>query len=487
MKSYRQEAETIISAGIDIGTSTTKLVLSRFTLMNTAGSSQVPRIEIIDKQDFYKSPIYRTPLRTPTWIDMEAVQAIVLQEYDRAGIRPQDIKTGAVIITGETATKQNAEEMVHGLSSQAGEFLVATAGPDLEGMIAAKGSGAYQYSKESDKTIANIDIGGGTANIAVYQAGNLRGTCTLHIGGRLIEFDEGRIKAVSPPVQRLLTQLGRNLPLGTPVQSEGIQRVIDEVVKAMVQTLVHTLHGTTEAADQVLLLGHPPDWGVSIDEIMFSGGVSECMYHLENNTGSLQHVKYEDIGLRLVEALRQSTELQKWKWVPPAETVRATVLGAGMQTTEISGTTIQVESSRLPVKNLPIFHLAFRNHLVDGECQIVEAVERALQLYDPLREGINFAFYLSGLPHLRFREVQQLAEWLLAAYRRQPNQLAPLVVVTASDIAKVLGQALKAKNPARDIICIDQVAALHGDYLDIGNPLHMDVVPVIVKTLVFHS
>ncbi|MGA9226739.1 MAG: ethanolamine ammonia-lyase reactivating factor EutA, partial [Mesobacillus sp.] len=136
MKRYQPQNEEIISAGIDIGTSTTKVVISRFSLMNMAGGTHMPRIEIIEKEVLYRSEIHRTPLLDPTTIDIRAVESLVNDEYSRAGIKPQDIKTGAVIITGETATKSNAQEMVHTLSDHAGEFLVATAGPDLEGIIA---------------------------------------------------------------------------------------------------------------------------------------------------------------------------------------------------------------------------------------------------------------------------------------------------------------------------------------------------------------
>src|SRR5699024_11893200 len=102
-------------------------------------------------------------------------------EYEMAKILPNMIETGAVIITGEAATKNNASEMVHHLSKEAGEFLVATAGPDLEGIIAAKGSGVFQQSKGNKQVRANGDIGGGIANIAVYQQETLVGTCTLHV------------------------------------------------------------------------------------------------------------------------------------------------------------------------------------------------------------------------------------------------------------------------------------------------------------------
>lgn len=473
-----QRKEYILSAGIDIGTSTTKLILSRFTLVNTAGSTHVPRIEITEKEILHKSSIYRTPLRGETLIDMESVIALVEQEYKKAGVRPYDIQTGAIIITGETATKENAEEMLHHLSDQAGEFLVATAGPDLEGMIAAKGSGAYQRSKETGKTIANIDIGGGTANIAVYQEGQLKGTCTLHIGGRLIEFEKDRVKHVSPPVRELLKQLGVSLSVGDPVDDGWIRLV----TQTMANVLVHVLQRKVIAEDEVLLLGHLPDWNSPIDQIMFSGGVSECMYGQEPSSDY-----YSDIGVYLARELQRNPELKSWEWIPPAETVRATVLGAGTQTTHISGATIQVNPALLPLKNLPVYQFRLNGNLKDGAQKVKDAVQQAIQVYDPALEGRNFSLYLTDLPFLRFRDVQLLGQWILDAYRLQPNQSDPIVIVLADDLAKVLGQTLQTLQAERDVICIDQILVEQGDYLDIGNKLKSEVVPVVIKTLAFHS
>ena len=61
---------------------------------------------------------------------------------------PSSISTGAVIITGETARKSNANEVLNALSGMAGDFVVATAGPDLESIIAGKGSGAMDFSEK---------------------------------------------------------------------------------------------------------------------------------------------------------------------------------------------------------------------------------------------------------------------------------------------------------------------------------------------------
>lgn len=483
MRQLHRETEQIISAGIDIGTSTTKLVISRFSLMNTAGVSHVPRIEIVDTEIIYKSPIHRTPLATGDDIDIAAIFALVRKEYAQAGIHEHEIETGAIIITGESATKRNAEEMVRRLSDEAGEFLVATAGPDLEGMIAAKGSGAYEHSKRSGRTVANIDIGGGTANIAVYQAGVFKGTCTLHIGGRLIEYEQGRIQKISAPIQQLLARKGWELTVGDSAASP----IIGRLAEAMAQTLGHILDGRVSLDDEVLLVGHPPNWNTTVEDVMFSGGVSECIYHLEPVESGGEQLFYEDMGVQLAETLRNHPSLQAWRWIRPEETVRATVLGAGTQTTEISGATIQVAKEALPLKNLPVHRISFDKETHHLREKVLRGFDLAVELYDPHHEGRNFAVYLSDIPYVRFRDIQEVAASLLEGLHRRPNTAEPLVVVTESDIAKVLGQSLLAMQAERRVLCIDQVRVENGDYLDIGRMLHSGVVPVVVKTLAFHS
>jgi ethanolamine utilization protein EutA len=481
MKLYDRQKEEILSAGIDIGTSTTKIVISRFSLMNTAGRTHMPRIEIIDKEIIHRSPIYRTPLLSPTIIDMESVEKIVRNEYEVAGISPKHIKTGAVIITGETATKKNAEEMIHHLSKHSGDFLVATAGPDLEAIIAAKGSGAYDYSKKTGKTIANIDIGGGTANVAVYKSAKLCGTCTLHIGGRLIEFENDQVKSISPPIRKVLQQWESTLDIGSSCNHKDIKAL----TKYMAEVIGRMLNRNLAKEDAPLILGHYPNWNEEIDVIMFSGGISECIYQHEQ--GSSLFNKYNDIGMLLADSLKENQELNKWQWIEPEETVRATVLGAGTQTTEISGATIQVESEELPIRNLPVYQIRFEYNLDKGIKNLSSGIKEAINLYDPKREGQNFALYMTEVPHLGFQDIQHLAETLLDEVKQKPKENQPLVIVLESDHAKVLGQTINVKDPSKKVICIDQIKVEHGEYLDIGRVLQTNVVPVVVKTLTFHG
>ena len=145
-------AEQLLSVGIDVGTSTTQLVFSRLLLEDMASAFSVPRVAIADKEVIYRSDVYFTPLLSERVIDHLALRTLIEKEYDRAGVRPEAVDTGAVIITGETARKENAAEVLNALSGLAGDFVVATAGADLEGIIAAKGAGLDQFTKEHGVT-----------------------------------------------------------------------------------------------------------------------------------------------------------------------------------------------------------------------------------------------------------------------------------------------------------------------------------------------
>lgn len=67
---------------------------------------------------------------------------------------------------------------------------MATAGPKLESLLAGFGSGAADLSKKLNRRIINLDIGGGTTNVAIFNCGECERTFALDIGGRLIKFNE---------------------------------------------------------------------------------------------------------------------------------------------------------------------------------------------------------------------------------------------------------------------------------------------------------
>ena len=132
-----------------------------------------------------------------TRLDGAKIREIVEQEYRAAGVTPDMLQTGAVIITGETARKENAREVLEALAGLAGDFVVATAGPDLESVLAARGAGADKLSERERCCLLHYDIGGGTSNLALLDRGKLLSTGCLDVGGRLVKVKDGKVAYVS--------------------------------------------------------------------------------------------------------------------------------------------------------------------------------------------------------------------------------------------------------------------------------------------------
>ena len=152
------DTQSLLSVGIDVGTTTTQVVFSRLQLANVARTGLIPRVSITAREILYQSPIMLTPLQDEQTIDAEKLHAMVRQEYAAAQVDPGQVETGAVIITGETAKKKNADAILQALSGLAGEFIVSIAGPNVESLISGRGSGAAQYSQAHYATVTNVDI-----------------------------------------------------------------------------------------------------------------------------------------------------------------------------------------------------------------------------------------------------------------------------------------------------------------------------------------
>ena len=165
--------KTLISVGLDVGTTTTQLVVSHLLIENKASVYSVPEMEISERKIIYQSPVRFTPLLGENLVDGEKIRNFVQEQYAAAGIQRDQVDTGAIIITGETSRKENAHAVVSALSDYSGDFVVATAGPHLESILAAKGAAADIYSKKNGTTVLHMDIGGGTSNLAFIENGKI--------------------------------------------------------------------------------------------------------------------------------------------------------------------------------------------------------------------------------------------------------------------------------------------------------------------------
>ena len=455
--------ERLLSVGIDIGTTTTQLVFSRLTLRNEGAAFSVPHFAIAEKEVLYRSAIHFTPLLSDTRIDASGVRDIVAREYAASGFAKSDVQTGAVIITGETARKENAREVLDALSGFAGDFVVATAGPALESVLAGKGSGAQAYSEEHRCAVLNLDIGGGTTNLALFENGVLQDTGCLNVGGRLMKFDpDGTLTYLSPVLRpHCGFSVGQRL---TEADLQGVLHLLVDVLCRAVRGAGGIDDFITDKA--VAVTGEPL--------LSFSGGVADLM-----DDQPREVFAYGDLGVLLGRAIFHSA-LCQGRFLRAKETIRATVIGAGSHTTELSGSTIFYDRVRFPLKNLPVAALTQQEEALEPPA-LAEKIRAKTALFSG---GTPAVLALHGLKNPRFSELCKLADGVALGLRERAEGGEPLIIAVRADMGKALGQAVGMLLPEAPLVCLDSVALDEGSYLDIGAPVAGgQVLPVVVKTL----
>lgn len=475
--------EELLSVGIDIGTSTTQLIFSKLTVENTASNFSVPRISIVDKEIIYKSHVYFTPLISATEINGEEIKAIVESEYKKANIDKDDIQTGAVIITGETARKENANDVLHALSGFAGDFVVATAGPDLESIISGKGAGAHIYSKEHSTTVVNIDIGGGTSNLSLFKRGEVVDTGCLDIGGRLIKIDvtSKEVTYISPKIEKIINDNNLNILVGTKITIDKVELIVNIMKDIIVESI--GLKNKSELFD-FMVTNKSISLIEDIKNVSFSGGVADYIYY----EGSIDdYFKYGDLGILLGQAIKNCEELKNINVIKPLETIRATVVGAGSHTTEVSGSTITYTNDAFPIKNLPILKLSLEDEN-GGSDDISKAIKNKLNWFKLENDLQKIAIAFNGQKNPSFEKVMEYARGIVEGMSEIVEKKLPFIVIVENDMAKVLGQSIYALLDYKtDIVCLDSIKVENGDYIDIGKPIaDGKVLPVVIKTLVFN-
>ena len=470
----------LVSVGIDIGSSGTQVVFSRIWLQRLSDNLS-SRYVVVDRETLYQSPVSLTPYAAGLSINAHALGHIVDDAYQDAGLAPEDVDTGAVILTGEALRRDNAHSIAHVLAHHGGEFVCTMAGHHIEAMLAAYGSGAAWVSNERGERVLNIDIGGGTTKFAVIEGGRVLETAAIHVGGRLHVYGEdGRLLRLEPAGQALAADAGLEWSLGAATSEEERDRLASVMAEAIIAAVAGP---TPPQAVRKLYLTDPLTDLSSIDGVMFSGGVSEYVYANEERD-------FGDMGRRLGEKLAgmAASGVLPWPMLPAGSGIRATALGLSEYSLQLSGNTIFASDTdrTLPRRNLRVVQPDLSLPETIDPADIAGAIIGHVQKYElNTGEPLAYALRWQGLP--TYRRIRAFAEGIAMALVPATTGHQPIYVVIDGDIGRTLGQILRDElGVSAPLLIIDGVLLSAFDFIDLGKMRSpSNTVPITIKSLLF--
>jgi ethanolamine utilization protein EutA len=476
-RSMEEENEIVlISVGVDIGSSTSHIIFSKLVLERLDNRYIVSKREILHQSDVLLTPY--TPDRSA--IDVEKLGAFITDQYKIADIRPEEIDTGALILTGVAVRRKNARAIGELFAAQAGKFVALSAGDALEATLSAFGSGAAARSIRDDARIMNIDIGGGTTKIAVCEEGQVKDITAVDVGARVVALDEeGRVTRLEEAGIRFAKEVGIELKMGE-VPPPG---VLEKIAERMADRLMEALGANALSPETRSLLRLDPLGARDKPaKVTFSGGVSEFIYGRET-------ANFGDMGKLLGLAAKARVEAWGVEVAKSTEGIRATVVGASQYTVQVSGSTIYVHPQDvLPVRNIPVIvpELPLDDDVLDPAA-IAEAIRRALRRVDLSEHNNPVAIFYRWEGSATFRRLDSFSRGVADGMSGFISRGLPLVLVGEGDVGGLIGihyaEELKFKTP---LASIDGITMSELDFIDIGALLQASgAVPVVIKSLVF--
>jgi ethanolamine utilization protein EutA len=471
-----QESVTLTTVGVDIGSSTSHLLFAKLVLQRETQRLS-SRFVVVQREVLWRSPIMLTPFTGTGLIDAEKLRAFIKQSYSDAALTPADIDSGAVILTGEAIKQSNARAIDELFADEAGKFVCATAGHQLEAILAAHGSGAVALSRERNACILHVDIGGGTTKLAVIESGVITGVCAFAVGGRLLARNEtGTWTRVDESARLAATSLG----LAFDHATLAVEKNRDAIVGRFASVLLDYITGTpADELGNALLLTEKLDYSKKPSAITISGGVAEYLFGREM-------ADFGDIAKPLARAVRG--QLRTRLTVPvidPGTGIRATVIGASQFTVQVSGNTIYLSTPGvLPLRNVPVVNIRIPKKLTVAG---VESVLKKGLTRSDLLPGDLAAISFAWSADPEYEALLTLCRGIVNVMKPLSDVGKPLVILVDGDVGKSVGALLcDEAGWLGDVVSLDSVALQELDFVDVGElMLPSGVVPLVIKSLIF--
>gem|GEM_PF-2192855 len=435
----------MVSLGVDVGTTTTHHALWRLEPM---GASWGPA------EFLSESPILETPWKDDGSLDVSALVGWHRDLLAKSTVRFGLPKMGTALVTGEAARRPEARSALDALGTLCGGLVGSLAGGRIESLLAGRASGAEADARARLRRAACLDIGGGTANAAVFHPDGGHRLANLRLGGRMIRLGRaGEILRATAPAHHLAREAGLSLELGR-ILSEGDRKTLCRRAAAI---CLRALDGDAPAWAWDAPWDRPPGgW----DLLYLCGGVGDCARHPPSDP-----LAWGDLGPELAQAFVEQVSSARLRF-PEGQAIRTTVTGVASRLARLSGSTVWDGREGTALRGLPVMRLDLRQFpsqpfsLPDGN--LGQAIAWCILLPDPLDWKLlrSIASFLGGL-----------------------SVAHPLVVLVSDDHARALGQALRLEAPGRETLVLDRLVAEAGDFLDVGPALANGSVAVSLRSL----
>ncbi|MBB6306342.1 ethanolamine ammonia-lyase reactivating factor EutA [Xanthobacter tagetidis] len=455
--------DEVMLVGFDFGSTTSSAMAARARIaLNCATGRQ----EFQSPRVVYRSEPVFTPFRAAGDIDICHVERHMERWLAEGGIAPEAVFSGGAIVTGLASEGANAEALAKLVEARLGDAIIATArDPALESWLAFMGSCAGLSRALPTRAILNLDIGGGTTNAALGEAGEVIATGCHFIGARHLRFAPGtyRLAFVSRRARAVLDHLGIAAREGDALAPAEVAAVTGFLVRAL-EALAEGDAAFFQAEPARLLVDVPLALPGGADPaVTFSGGVGELVYAARAGADLPPVTAFGDLGIDLACAILASPRLCRDLDLVPEHGGRATVCGLTLHATEVSGATLHLaDTVPLPLRDLPI--LACLPPDADparlGEAVALVARTRAggcIRIAGGAGLGSAAAVKVLGA---------RIAEALAA---RPPDGARPLVLLLADNAAKTLGlYATDFGRAPAPLLVIDEVPDRPAQFVRVG-------------------
>ena len=457
----------VITLGLDIGSATSHVSLSRLTMVRGHNRYTVSEAKVI-----HQSPVMKTPYggEGRSYILRTELERMIDHSLLEAKIGRDDIESGVVILTGNALRRNNAREIADLLASFSGKFISISAGDRLESTMAAYGSGSVQFSQESD--CLNIDIGGGTTKITRCINGKITESTAIEVGGRILQFDDGRVGHAEPSLSLYMDD--QKAPkIGVSLDEEAIDAIVSKMTEAVLGAVQGLDLGDVQRLDSISPF---PISGT----IILSGGVSQWI------TDDKPSDACDDLGERLAVGTLEAMRRMGFCIQIARDPIRATVLGASQQRMQMSGNTVFISDERLlPIRNAPVSLVTVPANDFD-QTMISNLVKTSVS--KALFQG-DHGLRVLGIDWLGSITYERADMFCRGMVDGLAGLNTPITLLFKQDIAGLIGiHFVEELDYEKPVICLDGLDQVDFDFVDIGEVINQTgLVPVIAKSILFNS